>query len=94
MNDTFGIRYAEDPSENTSPQAGYAEGVTFSKPRVAQRTLGKDPTRITYAKGVTQNHRPRLPRPQWYNVFGVDGWAFATQGALRDPGLWNLTPSA
>ena len=60
-----------------------------TKPGVAQRTLGSLPNRRDTLKALHNVTRAL------YNAFGVTVIAVVvTQGALRDPGLCCLTPSA
>jgi len=60
------------------------------QPRVAQRTLGWWQRNAAYAESVTHRGWIRL-----YNACGVTHFEMVgTQGALRDPRLWCLTPSA
>jgi hypothetical protein len=55
--------------------------------RRSRATLGKSLNKTTTPKGLHHRFCVTL------SAYRYD-WASPTQGALRDPGLWNVTPSA
>ena len=75
--------------------------------RLSRPLDGLNPAESLYPEGValhspgSRSSAPWDQRPKHtstpkglYNPFGVEVWGGAhSQGALRDPGLWSVTPS-
>ena len=79
---------------DTDPQPSLRRRRCIAQPRVAQRTLGSDADLIL---SLPRSGCIRVARRTGCNAFGVNAalWgASVTQGALRDPGLCDATPSA